>query len=74
MEIIDNRKQKECVGNILSGQVFTVNGEYYIKTNRDAYIVNLKNGEMIYIDERWFEDYATLATVVKATLTVEYFI
>lgn len=70
MEIRDNRKEKECVANIPSGQVFTVNGEYYIKTSRDAYIVNLKNGEMIYID-RWLSDYATLVTVVNATLTVE---
>ena len=69
MEIIDNRKQEQ-VGNILSGQVFTVDGEYYMKTSRDAYIVNLKNGELIYV-ERWLSDYATLATVVKATLTVE---
>lgn len=69
MKIVDNRKQ-ECVGNILPGEVFTVDGEYYIKTNRDAYIINLKNGEVIYV-ERWLSDYATLATVVKATLTVE---
>lgn len=69
MKIVDNRK-KEQVGNILPGEVFTVDGEYYMKTNTDAYIINLENGEMICV-EHWLSDYATLATIVNATLTVE---
>lgn len=69
MKIVYNTKDKQ-VGNILPGEVFTVDGEYYMKTNRDAYIINLKNGELIYID-RWLSDYATLVTIVNATLTVE---